>query len=521
MSLADLHRFAAAPSIRRPTPFAIFAILTGVMTCAIVGGFTLGIAEWNMATLASVPLIALTAIWISGGAATAIIGLAAPTRRVRPIPQSWTPTAQTAILVTLCGEDPKPSGLHLAALRKSLNNSGLEKTTTIFVLSDTAGTAKAQAEETIFAALHSQGVLNYRRRAENIGRQPGNIADWLAHHGDNHAYMMVLDADSRMTSHRIRRMIWQLERSPRLGLLQAGIALVPGATRFGRHQRIASRLLSGTFGRGFAAWTGDSGNYWGHNAIMRVAAFRTAATLPSLSGTAPFGGDLLSHDFIEAAWIRRTGWTVALDPDASGSCETAPQTLGEFHRRDRRWCQGNLQHLRLLTEPGLSALSRLHLALGILSYLVAPVWLILIGLIASGAVTVTGVLPLALVACVLMVPKLCALIDWLSRARTLRRRWVGLRAWSNELIVSSLIAPLVMLRQTAAVASICLGQDCGWKSGKTPRWTAPVGSVEACIGAGFLSLAWFSGGTAALWLLPVLLPLCGAPLISRAMNAPV
>jgi membrane glycosyltransferase len=212
--------------------------------------------------------------------------------------------------------------------------------------------------------LSDAGVLTYRRRCENIGRKPGNIADWLARWGDDHDYMLVLDADSRMSTDRIRRLIARMEARPRLGLLQAAIALTPGRTRFGRHQRMAAKLLGPTFVRGFAAWTGRSSNYWGHNAIIRVEAFRVAANLPILSGRPPFGGSVLSHDFVEAAWMRRAGWHVELDVAQGGSAEGAPQTLEEFHKRDRRWCQGNLQHMRLLAEPALHPISRWHMLSG-------------------------------------------------------------------------------------------------------------------------------------------------------------
>ena len=133
--------------------------------------------------------------------------------------------------------------------------------------------------------------------------------------------MVVKDADSRMTAASIKQMIWRMERAPNTGLLQAGIALIPGRTRFGRHQRIASRLMSRNFGRGFAAWSGKTANYWGHNAIMRIAAFRSAARLPELSGSAPLGGAILSHDFVEAAWMRRAGWDIVLASDIQGSAE--------------------------------------------------------------------------------------------------------------------------------------------------------------------------------------------------------
>ena len=520
MSLVELHRTAAKPMIGRVAPLVFYGGATVLMAAAIVFGFAMSISDWTAGTLVVLPLVAITALWISGGAATAILGLFTTVSRPAPVPLGWVPAARTAILVTICGEDPVPIARYLAALRGGLDKAGFCNATEIFVLSDTSNAVCITAEEDAFLPLHADGTLSYRRRSRNVGRKPGNISDWLTTHGGGFAYMLVLDADSRMSAHRIRKMVWHIEKRPDLGLLQAGIALVPGVTRFGRHQRVAARLLSRNFGRGFASWTGNSGNYWGHNAIMRTVAFREAAQLPGLSGPAPFGGDILSHDFIEAAWIRRAGWSVALDPEPLGSAENAPQTLAEFHRRDRRWCQGNLQHLRLLAEPGLCAISRVHLAAGIVSYLAAPVWLILIALIASGAVPVSGGLPLLLVATVLVLPKLCAMADWMGRTRTLRRRMVALRALTGELFLSSLTAPLVMVRHAGSVASVCMGQDCGWKSGKMQRFRLPEGVPEMGVGGGLFLLAWLANGSAVLWLVPVVLPLCAAPLIARVLNAP-
>ena len=521
MSLAEIHKTATDPISGRITPLVFYAVVTVVMATTIVLGFAVSLSDWTLGAIIALPLVAITALWLSGGAATAVLGLLTPATRAASVPDGWVPAAPTAVLVTVCGEDPAPLARHLAALRAGLDQVQLDDATRIFVLSDTSGVAQIAAEERAFLPLQQDGKLIYRRRAQNTGRKPGNIADWLATQGDDFAYMMVLDADSRMSAHRIQRMIWQIERRPDVGLLQAGIALVPGPTRFGQHQRVAARLLSRNFGRGFAAWTGDSGNYWGHNAIMRTAAFRVAAWLPRLSGREPFGGDILSHDFIEAAWIRRAGWSVALDPAPLGSAESAPQTLPEFHRRDRRWCLGNLQHLRLLATPGVCAISRAHLAAGIISYLAAPVWLILIGLIASGAVPVSGGLPLLLVATVLLLPKLCALIDWFARARSFRRRWIALRALWGELVTSSMIAPLVMVRHAGAVVAVCAGRDCGWKSGRVQQLRLPDGLPEMSVGVGLITLAWVTHGTLILWLAPVVVPLCAAPLLARLLDAPV
>ncbi|MEQ8657668.1 MAG: glucans biosynthesis glucosyltransferase MdoH [Hyphomicrobiales bacterium] len=497
-----------------------FVALTGLLSLAILGSFAHSLMQWTLVAVVALPLVLVNAIWISGGAVTALLGLIQPRTDRKTPPVDWSPTGRTAVLITLCGEDPGPVADAARQLVLDLDRQNLpQEATRIFVLSDTYDIDAIEREARAFGDLIGCGGVAYRRRTHNAGRKPGNIADWLQADGSAYDYMMVFDADSRMSARRARQLIWQLETRPHTGLIQAGIALIPGRSGFGRHQRTSSRLLSSNFGKGFAAWSGRSGNYWGHNAIMRIAAFRAAAELPCLSGRAPFGGDLLSHDFVEAAWIRRAGWSVELDPDLAGSAEDAPQTLEAFHRRDRRWCQGNLQHLRLLAEPGLHPVSRFHLVSGIFSYLAAPIWLILVGFISSGALALSGALPLALVASVLLLPKFCALADWLMRSTTLRRRSVVVRAWVAELGLSSLLAPLIMVRQAASVGSVLLGIDCGWKAGRLRRWRLPRGSVEAAVGFGFVALAIVMGNAAAFWLAPVVLPLLSAPLVIRALDA--
>ena len=78
----------------------------------------------------------------------------------------------------------------------------------------------------------------------------------------------------------------------------------------------------------------------------------SAAACRSCRGKPPFGGHILSHDFVEAALLRRGGWAVRMADDLAGSYEDAPPNLIELAARDRRWCQGNLQHARLLGTPG-------------------------------------------------------------------------------------------------------------------------------------------------------------------------
>ncbi len=497
-----------------------FLATTIAVTALILAAFADAVQYWSWVPWVVLPFACANALWIAGGATTAILGLIERNTPRVEIEPDWRPDNQTAILITLCGEDPKPLARYLTQFSNGMATSILHSAARVFVLSDTFQADSIAAEEAALAPLIESGRITYRRRPENTGKKPGNIAEWLETHEAAFDFMMVLDADSRMTVARVAKMIWQLETKPHIGLLQAGIGLVPGQSRFGCHQRNASRLLSRNFGRGFAAWTGESGNYWGHNAIMRIAAFRVAATLPTLSGPAPFGGPMLSHDFIEAAWIRRAGWNVELDPDVMGSAEDAPQTFQDFFKRDRRWCQGNLQHLRVLGEPGLHPISRLHLILGIFSYLAAPIWLFFLALVSVKALAIAGLLPFVLVGITLLVPKFCALADAMLRALTPWRRRVILRAWFSELGLSTLLAPVIMMRQTASVGSVLMGRDSGWKSSRKARTKPVLGLFEALIGLSILALSLMVSSIDTLWLSPIIISLISAPFVMRILEAP-
>jgi membrane glycosyltransferase len=460
------------------------------------------------------PNVALNAL----AAATAVAGLAAVRRRTRRAdsPVGWRPRQRTAILIPARNEDVGALGARICALSRDVAREGLGPHVDLFLLSDSDDARAIGAEERLAVELacgDARPRLYYRRRLGNEGRKVGNISNWLRQWGGHYGYMLTLDADSVMSARRIAGMIARMETQQRLGLIQAGIRLTGGGSRFARLQQRAGRLYGGAFAAGLAGWMGGEGNYWGHNALIRVAAFADAAGLPRLSGPAPRGGDILSHDFVEAAWLRRAGWAVELDPDSRGSAEGGPETLAAFHKRDRRWCQGNLQHLRVLRARGLHPVSRLHLIAGIGGYLAAPLWLgLVVTAIIAGAVD--GMIVPALGALgLILTTKAAGVLHWLARRPTARTRRIVLGAALHELAVSTVIAPVIMLRQTMAVLSVASGQDCGWKP---PAGAARAGDapwLEPAAGAALI-LAVIPAAAdpwAAAVVAPIVLPLLAAP----------
>ena len=494
-------------------------IMTAVLALALLWGIDLQQTHPALVVLVTV-LFTLNAAGLAGSSVTAITGMATPA----PSPAKATVSpGRCALLWTICGEDPTPLAARLRQTLRALDATGQAHDCTIFVLSDTTDPKALRAERAALAPLLSLG-LRYRNRVAPTGRKPGNLRDWFTQHGASFETMLMLDADSGFSAERLADLRAQMATAPQLGLVQAAIRLRPGASRFARLQRLSGRLCGPVFARGLSRLSGDTGNFWGHNALIRTRAFAEITKLPDLPGRAPWGGPMLSHDFVEAAFLRRSGWTVQIDPDNRGSFEDAPETVGAHFRRDRRWAQGNLQHLRVIGAKGLHPASRLHLAAGIQSYLSAPIWLALVLLFGSGAVhaTAAALLPLAAMLGLLMVPKLAGLLDIYRKLRTRRRRAIVWRALWAELALSTLFAPLAMLRRTGFVGSVALGRDSGWLpsgvvqgqaygTGRIPvlaglAITGAVMAPQALIGE-TMTAALLAG----LLVMPVTLPLLCAP----------
>ncbi|MEQ8696307.1 MAG: glucans biosynthesis glucosyltransferase MdoH [Bauldia litoralis] len=253
---------------------------------------------------------------------------------------------RTAVVMTIYNEEPSRSLGNLAATIDSTRRTGELDAFDFFLLSDTTKPDVAAEEARAWYALCRRlgvtGKLFYRRRERNLGAKAGNVADFCRRWGGAYDYMVVLDADSVMDGRTLVSLARIMDANPRAGLVQTQTRCVGRASLFGRMLQFSGAVYGSVFAAGQALWQGRDGNYWGHNAIIRVSAFAASCGLPSLSGRPPLGGHILSHDFVEAAFLRRAGWEVWLVPDLGGSFEEAPPTLLDFAKRDQRWCQGNL-----------------------------------------------------------------------------------------------------------------------------------------------------------------------------------
>jgi membrane glycosyltransferase len=415
--------------------------------------------------------------------------------------------SKNAMLLPTYNENPYRIMARLRAICESIEETGYAPQFDWFVLSDTTDPSIWIAEEKCFLQLRRDfgaSRIFYRHRPENTARKSGNIEDWVKRFGAGYEHMIILDADSLMAGDTIVRLVAAMERHPNVALIQTLPIVVNAKTLFARLQQFAGRLYGPLIAAGITWWHGSEGNYWGHNAVIRVRAFAQDAGLPELHGRKPFGGHILSHDFVEAALMRRGGWAIQMAPTLGGSFEECPPSLLDFAARDRRWCQGNLQHLAVLPARRLHWVSRLHLLTGIGSYLTAPLWLIflILGILISlqaqfvrpeyfpkgfslfpkwpaqdpilAAWVFLGTMGL------LIVPKLLAYILLLTQADNRKQFGGGLIAFFGILIetfLSGLIAPVMMIFQSSAVAEILLGRDAGWQVQRRDDGGVPRGET--------------------------------------------
>ncbi|WP_342165949.1 glucans biosynthesis glucosyltransferase MdoH [Methylobacterium sp. SD21] len=456
-----------------------------------------------------------------------------------PLPQG---AGRTAAIVAIHAEDAVAVFARLRVMARSLAREGTADID-IFVLSDTRDGAIAAVEEHEFARIQAWAAadpalprIRYRRRRENVGRKAGNVAEFCASHGHDYAFMIVLDADSLMTGAAMTRLVRLIQASPQVGLIQTVSYAAGRDTLFARVQQFAVRLYAPLALRCLETWQGPEGSYWGHNAILRIEAFAAHAGLPVLPGRAPLGGEILCHDIVEGALMVRAGWEVRLLPDFGGTWEEMPTNLIDLLGRERRWCQGNLQHLRVLPWKGLRGASRWHIVVGILSYGVLPLWIAFLGLGAwqaarSGdlgllAYGLGGAGPAAhalaaLAVGVLAAPKLLSLVHVLgSRERRAAFGGTGrlLASAALEQAVWVFLWPVMTLFTAGAVCATFLGKVVRWET--QARDDRQVSWAEAfrlqvdavVVGATMLlGLAWAGNLWLGLWLAPVALALLTSP----------
>ncbi len=520
------------------------ALLTTVLLLAAftdwlsTGGF--GALEYFL-----ILMVGLTFFWISLSVSTATVGLVSFWLQQRK-PQPTMPPAQAldvALLVPIYNENPSDVFGNAAAMLEELRAAKSNHRFSLFILSDTQDPEIANQEMRammIMLNAHDDAQIYYRRRPQNTDRKTGNITDWIEGWGGDYQAMLVLDADSLMSSQAIITLADELSNDPSAGLIQSCPKLFGAQTLFARMQQFSNVTYGWPMAEGLALWSNREGNYWGHNAIIRTAAFASCAGLPRVKDRL-----IMSHDFVEASLLRRAGWAVRFMPRIEGSYEETPATLIDYVLRDRRWCQGNLQHLRIMSAAGLHAVSRFHLLHGAISYLLSPAWFILLmvwALISNGEganvisyfsdaspkmpiwphiSTVSSMLILLFMYGMLLAPKVIgAMVMWASP--DMRRDYGGSGQFAAsfvlEVLTSFAYAPILMIQQTIAVLRSLVGIHENWepqmrRGGKYSLITLIKFHIVEQI-FGFALVIGMMSGIVSLWLLPIAISLSGAVFLS-------
>ena len=551
-------RWGASAGLRR-------AILMGLILTqtAIAVSYMVTVLPYGGGDALEIAIIALFAVlfaWISGGFWTAMAGFAihvfgadkflASRRAERnaPVPEH----ARTAIVMPICNEDVARVFAGLRATCESLARTPYADRFDFFVLSDSTDAEVRSAEREACArlcrAFEGAARIYYRWRRHRIKRKSGNIADFCRRWGACYRYMIVLDADSVMSGECIARLVQLMEADPNAGIIQTAPVAAGRDTLHARMQQFATRVYGPLFTAGLHFWQLGEAHYWGHNAIIRLAPFMRHCALARLPGRGPLSGEVLSHDFVEAALMRRAGWGVWIAYDLPGSYEEVPSNLIEELGRDRRWCEGNLINFRLAFMRGIVPAHRGVFLSGVMAYLSAPLWFAMLVLsTALIAVHAWGepryfvdfyqlyphwpswrperaVALLGSIAVLLLLPKLIAVLLVTLRGAA-GYGGAGRLALSAllEMGLSTLLAPVRMLFHTEFIVRSLIGSRVRWKSPSRADTETRMGealrrhgfhALFGCAWAAFLHL--LGGGL--LWMLPVLLGLALSPAISAHLS---
>lgn len=462
-----------------------------------------------------ISLFILTFAWIALFFWSSIFGFIGLLKKSKIPGIKWLPyntklSSKTAILMPVYNESPRTVFANLLAMLESLSKTGQGESFDVFVLSDTTNPKVWLEEEKTFLEAQKlvPGEINiyYRKRGKNIARKSGNIEDFCTKWGAKYDFMVVLDADSMIEGETFVKMAQLMEANPKAGIIQAPPVSVNRNTLFARLQQFAGAVYGPIVASGLSYWQVGDSNYWGHNAIIRVKAFIDCCGLPVLKGPKPFGGHILSHDFVEAALIRRGGWSAWLLPELGGSYEECPPSIIDFAGRDRRWCQGNMQHIKVLISKGFHPISRVHFTIGIMSYLSSPIWLcfLLVGLAIALSkfffppiyfpVTYTlfpdwpifdklGTIALFILSMSMLIfPKFLGLFIYMKKNPKIGKR-NAIKSVLIEIVYSALQAPIMMMFQSKAVLDIFKGKDSGWN-------TQNRGDDETCFRDAFARHIW-------------------------------
>ena len=497
--------------------------------------------------------------WLCMAFWTGIIGFVLQLFNIDPLslrkkqcaPDQDSPLVQKhAVVMPVYNEDTRRIMVGFEACVREIMGSAQAEQFDFFMLSDTRDEQKAEAELRAWNRMTKRlgryaSHVFYRRREENSHRKVGNLKDFCERWGANYESMIVLDADSIMSGERMLDLARRIEQNPETALVQTIPMPVRQDTFFGRFVQFAAHLYSPMLATGLSFWQTDSANYWGHNAIIRIAPFMQHCGLPTLEGRAPFGGEVLSHDFVEAALLRRAGWQAYLLTDTTGSYEEVPSNIVDYAIRDRRWVQGNIQHLGLLKVKGLKTANRLHFLFGAFAYISSLVLFCMLALGTADALIRATSVPDFFVseyqlfpswqvarqdmmmvtmwgtAALLFLPKLLGItLALIKRRSEFGGAFSLLKSAILELVMAVLIAPLMMFYHSYFVISVFIGHSVKWEAqereGRKVPWSVAFKHTQimSCLAVIWGVTTFYYTPSLFMWLLPVLIGMVlAAPII--------
>jgi membrane glycosyltransferase len=459
------------------------------------------------------------------------------------------PEHRTALIMPICNEDVERVYAGLRATWESVVRTGNAEHFDVYILSDSYDADIAIAEQKAWMELvrdvGGAGKIFYRRRRRRVKRKSGNIDDFCRRWGSNYSYMVVLDADSVMSGECLTGLVRMMDANPNAGIIQSSPKASGMDTLYARCQQFATRVYGPLFTAGLHFWQLGESHYWGHNAIIRVKPFIEHCALAPLPGEGSFAGSIMSHDFVEAALMRRAGWGVWIAYDLPGSYEELPPNLLDELKRDRRWCHGNLMNFRLFLVKGMHPVHRAVFLTGVMSYLSAPLWFMFLALSTALQVVHTLMEPtyflqprqlfpvwpqwrpelaIALFSTtmvLLFLPKMLSVVlIWFKGSKAYGGPLRLLASLVLETLFSVLLAPVRMLFHTVFVVSAFLGWEVVWNSPQRDDDATPWSEAFKRHGSQMaLGLVWAIGmGLLDLnflwWLAPIVFSLILSPFVS-------
>lgn len=492
-------------------------------------------------------LFALLFCWVSAGFWTAMMGflqlmigrdrysISARGLTDAPLPQD----ARCALVMPICNEDVARVIAGLRATYESLARTDSLKNFDVFILSDSYKADICVQEQKAWLELcktvNGFGRIFYRRRRRRVKRKSGNIDDFCRRWGAHYRYMVVLDADSVMSGACLKSLVQLMEANPEAGIIQTAPQASGMDTLYARIQQYATRVYGPLFTAGMHFWQLGESHYWGHNAIIRLEPFMEHCILAPLPGKGAFAGAILSHDFVEAALMRRAGWGVWIAYDLPGSYEELPPNLLDELQRDQRWCHGNLMNFRLFLIDGFHPVHRVVFLTGVMSYLSAPLWFLFLALSTALLAVHTLTEPqyfveprqlfpiwpqwhpdkaIALFSTtfvLLFLPKVLGLLRvWFRDPQDYGGRVKAAKSMLYEVLFSMLLAPVRMIFHTRFVVAAILGLKAKWispqrEANDTP-WSEAIrrhGS-QTLLGVAWAALVGWLNPVFLWWMIPIL-----------------